>query len=81
MLHKGYRTTYDFARFEAIRNFGDAIRNGMISTDMRKEERKQLAKRIKEFTSNIGPRSLNMKKEKECSKWCNGTSQKKRNGL
>ena len=36
MIYKGYRTMYDFVKFKAVRSLGDAIKNYIITMDMRK---------------------------------------------
>ena len=38
MLYKGCKTTYDFARFTTVMNFGDAIMNSIITMDMANDE-------------------------------------------
>ena len=47
MLFKGYKTKYDFAKFNIIRSFGDAIRNDIITIDITNGKQKQLVNKIR----------------------------------
>ena len=38
MLYKGCIAAYDFAKFESMRSFGDAIRNGIITIYIANDE-------------------------------------------
>ena len=65
MLFKGYKAIYDFAKFEIVQIFGDAIKNGVITTDIANDKVQQLATKIKEFANSTKPRNVNMKKVKQ----------------
>ena len=65
MLFKGYKAIYDFAKFEIVQIFGDAIKNGVITTDIANDKVQQLATKIKEFANSAKPRNVNMKKVKQ----------------
>ena len=45
MLYQGYKTTYDFAKFNTIPGFEDDTRNCIITIDMANYEQLHLAKR------------------------------------
>ena len=62
MLCKGHNKTYDFKKIKMILTFGEAIKNGTITTYMAKDKQKQLAKSIRELTSKTKPSNYNIKK-------------------
>ena len=58
MVCKGNVKTYDFRKFEAIRVFGNEIRNNIFNIYMANDEQNHLAKYIKEFRTRTTPKII-----------------------
>ena len=57
MVYKGTNKTYDFRNFKTIRDFGNKIRNNVISLDTANIEQTNLLSYIIDFTKKKNPRN------------------------
>ena len=65
MVYKGSNKAYDFRKFEALRVFGNEIRNNIINMSMANDEQDRLLRRINEFKSKTRTQNSESKKIKE----------------